>query len=89
MKAFQRATDSNNNRAAFKHRVFSPMALVDSAQLNAMIEASTLREVSETDGGPGPSANGSRSQPIPIFGFLNANYFPRRIKHDLLTHFFS
>jgi hypothetical protein len=48
MKALEHATDSTNNRAAFKRaalivnpQVIPLMGLVDSAQLNGMIEAFT------------------------------------------------
>jgi hypothetical protein len=51
MKALEHATDTSNNRAAFKRagprikpRVFPPVALVESHQLIKMIDASALPE---------------------------------------------
>jgi hypothetical protein len=85
IKTLEHATDSTNNRAMFRRaglivnlRIFPPVALVDSAKLNGLIDAFTLSEACEADGGTVPSANGSRGQAIPIFGFLNADYFPHK-----------
>jgi hypothetical protein len=92
MRALEWGTDSTNNRGVFRRaglivnpRVFPPVALVDSAKLNGTIDTSTLSEASEADGGTEPSANRSRGQAIPIFGFLNVDYFPDDSENYPLT----
>jgi hypothetical protein len=57
MRALKCATDSTNNRAAFRRagltvnlRIFHPVASIDSRKLNAIIDSSTLPDSFEGDG---------------------------------------
>jgi hypothetical protein len=57
MRALERATDSTNNRAAFRGagltvnlRIFPPVASVGSRKVNGIIDSSTLPDNSEGDG---------------------------------------
>jgi hypothetical protein len=83
MKALEHATDSSNNRAAFKRAglkinpaVFPPVALVDSGKLTEMINSTTLPEGDRSDEGGEPGPGGPMRRGTPIFGFLNARHFP-------------
>jgi hypothetical protein len=85
MKVIERATDSSNNRAAFKlaglrinPRVFRPVALVESRQLIEMIDASTLPNGAGVDGSAEPVVATQRPRATPVFGFRNGEYFPHQ-----------
>jgi hypothetical protein len=78
MRALERATDSTNNRAAFRRagltvnlRIFPPVALVNSHKVNEIIDSSTLPGSSVEDGNSEPSGHQRQTRPIPVFGFLN------------------
>jgi hypothetical protein len=84
MKALEHATDSTNNRAAFKRAglkinpaVFPPVALVDAAKLNEMIDSSTLPDTAEGNEEAGELGDEGRTRGIPVFGFVNEEYFLR------------
>jgi hypothetical protein len=83
MKALEHATDSANNRAAFKRagllinpRMFPPVAIVGSGKLSEIIDSSSLPETSGSDESHerAPDASGGRS--APVFEFLTVHYFP-------------
>jgi hypothetical protein len=83
MRALERATDSTNNRAAFRRaglminlRIFPPVASVNSRKLNGIIDSSTLPDSSEEDGNNVPSGHQRQTRPISVFGFLNEANFP-------------
>jgi hypothetical protein len=83
MRALERATDSTNNRAAFRRagltvnsQIFPPVASVDSRKLNRIIDSSKLPDTFEGDGNSEPSGHQRQTHPIPIFGFLNEANFP-------------
>jgi hypothetical protein len=83
MRGLERATNSTNNRAAFRRagltanlRIFPPVASVDSRKLNGIIDSSTWPGRSEGDGNSEPSGHQRQTPPIPVSGFLNEVNFP-------------
>jgi hypothetical protein len=83
MKALEHATDSANNRSAFKRagllinpRVYPAVALVDSRKLNEMVDSSTLPEILPLPEGQEPAQDALNRRPAAVFGFLNAHFFP-------------
>jgi transposase len=84
-KALEHATDSFNNRAAFKRAglrinpwVFPPVALGEFRQLIEMIDASTLPDGAGVDGSAEPVVATQRPRATPVFGFRNGEYFPHQ-----------
>jgi hypothetical protein len=85
MKVLEHATDSSNDRTAFKRArlrinppVFPLVALVESRQLIEMIDAYTLPEGAGVDGSPQPIVVTQRPRATPVFGFRNGEYFPHQ-----------
>jgi hypothetical protein len=83
--ALEHATDSSNNRTAFKRAwlrinslVFPPVALVESRQLVEIIDASTLPDGVGVDGTAEPVVTTQRPRATPVFGFRNGEYFPHQ-----------
>jgi hypothetical protein len=82
MKALGHATDSSNNRGALTRpglminpRVFPPVALVNSQQLNEIIDSSGLPESFRSYDGHRSVPGASNDEPSPVFGLLNSAYF--------------
>jgi hypothetical protein len=82
MRALERATDSTNNRAAFRQagptvnlRIFLPVASVHSRKLNGIIDSSILPDSYEGDENSEPSGHQWQTRPIPVFGILNEANF--------------
>ena len=82
MRAFEHATDSTNNRSAFKRagllvkpRIFPPVAMVNSRELHARIDATTLPEDATVVSGGERSGNHHGRSIAPVFGFINAADF--------------
>jgi hypothetical protein len=83
MRALERATDSTNNRVAFRRagltvslRIFPPVASVNSRKLNGIIDLATLPDSSERDENSELSGHQRQTRPILVFGFLNEANFP-------------
>jgi hypothetical protein len=85
MRALERATDSTNDRLAFRWTgltinlwTFPPVASVDSCKLNGIINSSKFPDSSEANGDSEPSGHQWQTRPIPVFRFLNEVNFPAR-----------
>jgi hypothetical protein len=83
MRALERATDSTNDRAAFRQaglmvnlRIFPSVPSADSRKLNGIIDSLTMPDSSEEDGNSEPWGHQRQTRPIPVFGFLNETNFP-------------